>query len=152
CAPAALSVTHRAQADSEMENRAMSFASWIRTLNSVPARSRITRKCPPLRRRAATLSLECLEDRLAPAVLTVNTAADNTSYTSGRTLGEAIPLVNNAGDPASLGQSSMPAGWAAQIDTTSPFGSTDTINFNIPTSDPAYQTQGSTTWFSIAPL
>jgi hypothetical protein len=29
----------------------------------------------------------------------------------------------------------MPAGWAAQIDTTNPFGTNDIINFNIPWSD-----------------
>jgi hypothetical protein len=81
----------------------------------------------------------------------VNTTADNTTDTSVLTLRDAITLVNNGGNPASLGQASMPAGWSAQIDTTNPFGSEDTIDFYIPTSDPGYQTQGSTTWFTIAP-
>src|SRR4051812_36638218 len=61
--------------------------------------------------------LEALEDRLAPATLTVNSPADNTADTSVLTLREAITLVNNGGDPTSLGQASMPAGWASQIDT-----------------------------------
>src|SRR5262249_18504974 len=77
------------------------------------------------------LSLEPLETRLAPAILTVNTTADNTTDTSVLTLRDAITLVNHAGNPASLGQSTMSAGWAAQINTTSPFGSNDTIEFNI---------------------
>src|SRR6516165_2747058 len=72
------------------------------------------------------LQLEVLEDRLSPAVLTVNTTADNTTDTSVLTLRDAITLANSAGDPTALGQSSMPAGWASQIDTTNPFGSSDT--------------------------
>jgi hypothetical protein len=89
------------------------------------------RKSAPRRRPAYKLTLEWLEDRLAPATLTVNTTADNTTDISVLTLRDAITLVNNAGNPVSLGQSSMPAGWAAQINTTNPFGSNDAINFNI---------------------
>jgi hypothetical protein len=75
--------------------------------------------------------LERLEDRTAPAVLTVNTLADNTTDTSVLTLRDAVTLVNHGGDPSSLGQSSMPSGWAAQIDTSSGgFGSNDTIQFD----------------------
>jgi hypothetical protein len=59
--------------------------------------------------------LEVLEGRLAPATLTVNSAADNTSDTSVLTLRDAITLVNSGGNPASLGQTSMPAGWQSQI-------------------------------------
>jgi hypothetical protein len=81
------------------------------------------------------LQLEVLEDRLSPAVLTVNTTADNTTDTSVLTLRDAITLANSAGDPTALGQSSMPAGWASQIDTTNPFGSSDTIQFDIPATD-----------------
>src|SRR5262249_60624381 len=75
--------------------------------------------------RGRTLHLERLEARLAPATLWVNTTADNTTDTSVLTLRDAITLVNNAGDPASLVQSSMPSGWASQIDTTNPFGTSD---------------------------
>jgi hypothetical protein len=52
-----------------------------------------------------------LEDRLAPATLTVNSPADNTTDTTVLTLRDAVTLVNNAGDPMSLGQSSMPGGY-----------------------------------------
>jgi len=76
--------------------------------------------------------LEALEDRLAPAVLTVNSAADNTTDTTVLTLRDALTLVNNGGDPTSLGQPSMPMGWANQISGT--FGSNDTIDFAIASS------------------
>jgi hypothetical protein len=78
--------------------------------------------------------LESLEDRLAPATLTVNSVSDNTTDTSVLTLRDAITLVNNAGDPTSLGQTTMPAAWAAQINTSEelrpPFGTNDTILFD----------------------
>ena len=60
-------------------------------------------------------------------VLTVNSLADNTTDTSHLTLRDAITLVNNGGNPGSLGQSSMPPGWAAQI--TGSFGGDATIEF-----------------------
>jgi titin len=87
----------------------------------------------PLQRRRASrrLLVEVLEDRMAPAVLTVNSTADNTTDTSVLTLRDAITLVDHGGDPTSLGQASMPAGWASQVDTTSPFGTNDAIRFNI---------------------
>jgi hypothetical protein len=79
---------------------------------------------PPFRRP----SVERLEDRLAPATLLVNGFADNTTDTSHLTLREAITLVNNGGQLASLGQTVMPGGWASQISGT--FGDHDTINFS----------------------
>jgi predicted outer membrane repeat protein len=79
---------------------------------------------PPQRFRPA---LEPVENRIAPATLTVNTADDNTTDTAFLTLREAITLVNNGGNPTSLGQSSLPAGWASQI--AGPFGTNDTIQF-----------------------
>jgi hypothetical protein len=96
------------------------------------ARSRI------FHRNKARPRVELLEDRTAPATLTVNTTADNTTDTSVLTLRDAITLVNNGGNPTSLGQSTMPAGWASQINTANPFGGNDTIQFNISTSDPGY--------------
>ena len=73
------------------------------------------------------MTIEILESRIAPAVLTVNSTNDNITDTSDLTLREAIVLVNNAGNPSALGQTSMPAAWAAQINTTQPFGTNDTI-------------------------
>src|SRR5438876_11797734 len=82
-----------------------------------------------IRKRRSTFKpcLEALEDRLAPAALTVNSLADNITDTSVLTLRDAIVLVDNGGNPASLGQSSMPSGWASQI--SGPFGSNDAIGF-----------------------
>jgi hypothetical protein len=65
---------------------------------------------------------------LAPATLTVNTLADNTTDTGFLTLRDAVLLVNNGGDPTALGQSSMPGGWSSQI--AGSFGSNDTIQFD----------------------
>jgi len=88
--------------------------------------------------RRTRLLLEVLESRLAPASLTVNTLADNITDTSVLTLRDAVGLVNNAGDPSSLGQASMPGGWAAQI--TGSFGSNDTIQFDPSLFGPSQQT------------
>ncbi|HEY7423917.1 MAG TPA: hypothetical protein VH682_06695, partial [Gemmataceae bacterium] len=100
----------------------MLFSSWLRnwkrSIQRQSTLSRIRRPRATARRQTTRLCLEVLEDRLAPAVLTVNSLSDNTSDTSVLTLRDAITLVNNAGNPASLGQSSMPAGWASQIDTS----------------------------------
>ncbi len=63
-----------------------------------------------------------------PATLIVNSTADNTTDMSHLTLRDAITLVNQAGNPSSLGQSNLPAGWASQI--TGTFGTNDTILFD----------------------
>jgi hypothetical protein len=86
-----------------------------------------------LRRWHVKPRLELLEDRLAPATLTVNTKVDDptSTITTALTLRDAITLVNNAGNPASLGQQTIPTGWESQINTTTnSFGSNDTIQFD----------------------
>ena len=104
----------------------LQFRNWLRHLAgklgfriSWPKRKEIKPKRP---------AVEQLEDRLAPATLVVNALADNITDTSHLTLRDAITLVNNAGNSNSLGQSSMPSGWASQIAGT--FGSSDTIQFD----------------------
>ena len=72
-------------------------------------------------------NLELLENRITPATLFVNSPNDNTTDTSHLTLRDAITLVNNGGNPTSLGQPSLPAGWSSQI--TGTFGTNDTITF-----------------------
>jgi hypothetical protein len=85
------------------------------------------------RLRAYRPALELMEERTLLSVLTVNSRDDNTSDTSVLTLRDAITLVNNGGDPTSLGQPTMPDGWAAQIDNSGGgFGNHDTIDFAIP--------------------
>lgn len=101
-----------------------------RPKNISPSTSRRTRRRQtkkarsPERRRAR---FEFLEDRRVLAVLTVNSVGDAPADTSALTLRDAITLVNNAGDPTSLGQSSMPAAWASQISGV--FGDNDAIQF-----------------------
>jgi len=75
-----------------------------------------------------TLSVERLEDRLAPATLLVNTVADTTAADNFLSLREAILLINNEGNAqAALGRS-LTTGEASQISGT--FGSNDTIQFS----------------------
>jgi hypothetical protein len=101
----------------------MTPRSWIRTLF---ARTPRTVRTDPARHQPR---LEALEDRLAPATLTVNTVADNTGADASLTLREAIALVSNAGNaPAALGRA-LTTGESAQINTTQPFGTNDRIGF-----------------------
>jgi hypothetical protein len=134
-----------------MEIGTMFSRSWLRFLSSgsLPRlRPSSQRRLRQRQRAGGKPTLELLEDRLAPATLTVNTTADNTTDTSVLTLRDAITLVNNAGNPTSLGQSSMPTGWAAQINTTNPFGTNDTIVFALPDT---LKTAGQN-WWTIQPL
>ena len=66
----------------------MTTRTWIRKLF---ARTPRTVRKAPARCRPA---VEVLEDRLAPAVLTVNTLDDNLTYTSVLNLREAITLAD----------------------------------------------------------
>jgi hypothetical protein len=99
------------------------FARTPRTIRQEPAR------CRP--------RLEALEGRLAPAVLTVNSTADNTTDTSVLTLREAIAIVNTSPALSSLSQSIQ-----NQISGGLHAGKTDTIQFD-PTKVTAPITLGS---------
>ncbi len=108
----------------------MTFTQWLRKVfgprvQGSPA-SRRGKSRQPSRHRFVP-GLEFLEDRLAPALLVVNSTDDNTTDTDTLTLREAITLVNHGGNPSSLGQSSMPYGWQSQISGS--FGN-DTIQFS----------------------
>lgn len=110
----------------------MTLSTWIRSCFIRQSRSRVpmVRRGKPKVRPLIRPVLEVLEDRLAPAILTVNTLADNnpsSPNTSFLSLREALTLVNNNGNPASLNQKSMPSGWASQINGA--FGSSNTIQF-----------------------
>jgi hypothetical protein len=93
--------------------------TWIRRLF---ARTPHTRRKEPARFRPR---LEALEGRLAPAVLTVNSTADNTTDTSVLTLREAIAIVNTSPDVKTLSQSIQ-----NQISGALHAGKTDTIQFD----------------------
>ena len=76
-----------------------------------------------------SLRAEMLEARLNMAALTVNSTADGIIGDAVLTLREAVALVNNGGNAnAALGRA-LTAGETAQVNTTTAFGSSDTINF-----------------------
>jgi hypothetical protein len=94
--------------------------NWVGAGQRKPTPSRT----PGARRpsQVVRLALEYLNDRVVPATLTVHTLADTTN--SGLlSLRDAIGAVN-AGSAAGL-----PTSEQAQIDTTNPFGTNDTIQF-----------------------
>jgi hypothetical protein len=72
-----------------------------------------------------------LEDRTAPAVLTVNSLADGpvSAASSALTLREAVALIDDGGAAADASGNSLAAAKAAQINTASPFGVNDVIQF-----------------------
>ena len=74
-------------------------------------------------------------------MLTVNSIADNITDTSHLTLREAITLASNSGQASSLGQPSMPGGWASQI-------SGNVSNLNTITFDPSLA--GQTIYLTMA--
>jgi hypothetical protein len=82
----------------------------------------------PAKWRRTILSLERLEDRIAPATLAVNSTADSTAASNDLTLREAILLVNNGGNAQNALGRSLTAGEAGQISGT--FGDNDTIQFD----------------------
>jgi hypothetical protein len=88
------------------------------------------RKAPRPRRRP--LRLEWLEDRVTPAIITVNTTADTIALDTFASLREAITSINNGAD--------LNADVTAQ--RSGAYGANDTINFNIPQpmSGPVVQT------------
>lgn len=82
-------------------------------------RQPVTRRC----RRRCQLAPEHLEDRCAPAILMVNSVADNTTADTALTLREAIRVVNG-----NLGRT-LSSAEKAQVRGT--LGTSDTIQFNL---------------------
>jgi hypothetical protein len=95
--------------------------SWRRKLTPSPNPRRA------LRRRVLP-ALEVLEDRLAPANLTVNSVADNTTADTSLTLREAVLLVDAGGNATTAVGRALTTGESGQI--TGTFGSNDTILFD----------------------
>jgi hypothetical protein len=97
----------------------MLLRSWTRRLSALlPVK--------PNRARRQPLRLECLEDRLAPAVLTVNSTDDSGNATSPYlSLGEAIAIVNSPTLPTGLSTQIQ-----GQITGTLHQDQTDTIRFD----------------------
>src|SRR5262244_4366635 len=86
-----------------------------------------------LRPRRPRLRLEQLEDRLAPAVLTVTTLTDELDAPSSEngqlSLREAITSINNQADFNTDATNNRVGGYAS-----TPGGTPDVINFDIPAS------------------
>src|SRR5262249_38954336 len=82
----------------------------------------------PSARHQARPTLEVLEDRLAPATLTVNSTADNTTADTSLTLREAVLLVNAGGNATTALGRALTAAAASQV--TGTYGSNDTIRFD----------------------
>jgi predicted outer membrane repeat protein len=103
----------------------MSFTRWLRNLQAVfhlRNASGNARRAGRNARPRFRPWLEVLEGRLAPAVLTVNTAADETAADNTLSLREAIGVVN------SQSEAGLSAAERAQISGT--LGSNDTILFD----------------------
>jgi predicted outer membrane repeat protein len=93
--------------------------SWLEGLLTLGRRSATSQ-----RRRRCRPAFDCLEDRCAPAVLTVNSLADNTTSDSSLTLREAIMTVNGTlGRPLSAGEQAAVSGTLSD---------NDTVQFSIP--------------------
>jgi hypothetical protein len=84
-----------------------------------------------IRRRPARPGVTLLEDRLAPATLTVNSLVDGpvSASSSALTLRDAVVLIDSGGTATDASGRSLSAAKASQINTTSPFGSDDVIQF-----------------------
>src|SRR6516225_7903903 len=76
--------------------------------------------------RRFTPQLEQLECRLAPAVITVTTTADENALDGQVSLREAINSINAGADTSDV-----------VANVTNPYGTNDTIIFNIPQANPA---------------
>lgn len=89
----------------------MIFTQWLSQLSASKTQSsRATRrnKTPRPSSPRSVIKLEQLEDKLSPAILTVNSLLDNTTAGDGLvTLREAINAANNAGTVTDLGRSLM---------------------------------------------
>jgi hypothetical protein len=109
----------------------MSFLRWLTVTLATHYRMGRGRRCRAARRHQACLSVTRLEDRLAPAVLTVNSLADGpiSAASSTLTLRDAVALVDSGGTATDSSGNSLAAAKAGQIDLVSPFGANDTIQF-----------------------
>src|SRR6516225_5855723 len=87
--------------------------------------------CAPKSRRPRKMQLELLEDRQLMSTITVNTTVDNPSPNTTLSLREAIEISNGT-----LAISALSSQQQALVN--GPVGSTNTIDFNIPKTDPGY--------------
>ncbi len=109
----------------------MSVIRWL--VKSIARRCRLSRvnRASKAQRSWARLSVTILEDRLAPAILTVNSLADGPISADGSalTLREAIALIDTGGTATDSSGNSLATAKASQISTANPFGLDDVIQF-----------------------
>jgi hypothetical protein len=91
----------------------------------------ISHKSSKIRRGRTRLRVTCLETRLAPAVLTVNTLSDSpvSGLTSTLNLREAIALIDTDGAATDAAGNSLAAAKASEINTSTAFGADNVIQF-----------------------
>lgn len=109
----------------------MSVFRWLAKSLALPSWLGCTNRTTATPLGWACLSLMVLEDRTAPALLTVNSLAGGpiSATTATLTLPEAIALIDTGGTATDASGNSLAAAKASQINTASPFGSNDTIQF-----------------------
>jgi hypothetical protein len=109
----------------------MFFLRWLAKSFAQHSRFGCTDRESVASRRRARLSVTILEDRLAPALLTVNSLADGpvSAASSTLTLREAVTLIDTGGTATDSSGNSLQAAKASQINTASPFGSNDVVQF-----------------------
>jgi hypothetical protein len=98
-----------------------------------PARRRPAFRRPsfrPCQQAGGKPMLEALEDRLAPATLTVNSTADNITDTTVMTLRAAVNLIDSGGASAAAPGVPAVAPAGAQTVFTGSYGTGDTIQFD----------------------
>lgn len=104
------------------------FRYLIKTLVRAP---RTVSAGDKLGRHPTQLFVMALEDRQAPAVLTVNSLADGPISAAGSvlTLRDAVALIDSHGLASDASGKSLAAAKSSQINLASPFGSNDVIRF-----------------------
>jgi hypothetical protein len=122
----------------------MSLPNWLAKI--FPQHSAVRSRKTRARQPRIPLTITALEERMAPALLTVNSLID--APVSGTTptlsLREAILLIDSGGTATDAAGNSLIAAKASQINTTNPFGTDDTVVFDssLTGQSPIVLTQG----------
>ena len=110
----------------------MSLIRWLAGFWPRHRRSRHVRGRRPANAWRSRLAVTPLEDRLAPAILTVTSLADAliSGTSSALTLREAIALIDSGGTATDSSGNRLATAKASHIETSQPFGVMDTIRFD----------------------
>jgi hypothetical protein len=110
----------------------MSLIRWLAGFWPRHRRSRYVRRRRPANPWRSRLAVTPLEDRLAPAILTVTSLADAliSGTSSALSLREAIALIDSGGTATDSSGNRLATAKASHIETSQPFGVMDTIRFD----------------------